>query len=56
MEKRILVGDLDIQVVEGILYMDGIKRTRVKQVGLYCRRRFKLGIMKSCQGLDILKH
>lgn len=25
MEKRILVGSLDCQMAEGILYMDGIK-------------------------------
>lgn len=56
MEKRILVGNLDRQMVERMLYMDGIKRTKVKQVGFYCRKRFKLGIMRSCHGLDILKH
>lgn len=38
MEKRILVGNLDLQTVEGILYMDGIRRARAEQVGLYCRR------------------
>lgn len=36
-------------------YMDGIKRIGAKQRVIYCRKRYKFGIMKSCNGLAILR-
>lgn len=51
MEKRILVVNLDLPMVEGMLVYDGIKRTGAKQVGLYRRKvRITLAIMISCNG------
>lgn len=52
METRILAENLHLQMIEG-MFMDGINKSEVS--GLIIVERDLLGIMKSCNGLEILK-